>query len=43
MQLTVAVFDGGDTIMNTVVLLDAFTWECDGCDGTPGNECGLQP
>ena len=42
LQLTIAVFDLGDTTLNTLVLLDAFTWECDGCDGTPGNECGLQ-
>lgn len=41
--LTVALFDTGDTSVTTLVLLDAFQWECDGCDGTPGNECGFEP
>jgi len=43
LQLTVALFDAGDTIYTAMALLDAFAWECDGCDGTPGNECGLVP
>lgn len=43
LQLTVALFDSGDTSFTTLVLLDAFQWECDGCDGTPGNECGFEP
>jgi len=43
LQLTVALFDTGDTWNTTLVLLDAFQWECDGCDGTPGNECGFEP
>ena len=43
LQLTVAVFDAGDTIHTTLALIDAFSWECDGCDGTPGNECGFDP
>lgn len=43
LQLTVALFDGGDTAFNAMALLDAFRWECEGCNGIPGNECGFQP
>ena len=31
LQITIAVFDMGDTILDTLVLLDRFAWDCEGC------------
>ncbi len=32
LQLTIAIFDDGDSGFTTAALLDAFVWECEGCD-----------
>ncbi len=40
LRIAVALFDAGTLDRDTVVLLDAFTWTCEGCE--PGVDCGLQ-
>ncbi len=39
--LTAALFDQGDTELDTIVLVDNWLFHCPGC--TPGRDCGLQP
>lgn len=41
LELTVALFDMGDEELDTLVLLDGFGWDCEGCTPTPGNPCGV--
>ncbi len=41
LQLTFALFDMGDDILDTLVLLDGFSWDCEGCSPTPENPCGV--
>jgi len=41
LELTVALFDMGDEELDTLVLLDAFGWDCEGCTPTPENPCGV--
>jgi hypothetical protein len=40
LELTVALFDMGDEQLDTLVLLEGFAWDCDGCTPTPENPCG---
>jgi hypothetical protein len=40
LELTVALFDMGDEELDTLVLLDGFGWDCEGCTPSPGNPCG---
>lgn len=42
LELTVAVFDMGDEELDTLVLLDGFGWDCEGCTPTPENPCGVE-
>lgn len=42
LELTVALFDMGDEELDTLVLLDAFGWDCEGCTPTPENPCGVR-
>jgi hypothetical protein len=37
-----AIFDMGDSIYDTAMLLDNFQWDCEGCDPTL-QECGVVP
>jgi hypothetical protein len=37
--ITGALFDQGDDLLDSVVLLDHFRWGCEAC--TPGTDCGL--
>jgi hypothetical protein len=37
-----AIFDMGDSIYDTVMLLDNFQWDCQGCDPEL-EECGVAP
>ncbi len=39
LSLTLALFDHGDTELDTVVLIDGWRWDCDGC--VPGKDCGV--
>jgi hypothetical protein len=41
LQLSFAVFDMGDTILDTYVILDNFQWDCEGCTPTEVNPCGV--
>ena len=41
LQLTIAVFDMGDTAFDTLVLLDRFAWDCEGCTPSEVNPCGV--
>jgi len=39
LTVTAALFDHGDTELDTIVLLDDWRWHCAGC--TPGESCGV--
>ncbi len=39
LTITAALFDAGDALLDTVVVLDDWHWECAGC--RPGETCGL--
>ncbi|MCA9651395.1 MAG: choice-of-anchor L domain-containing protein [Myxococcales bacterium] len=41
LELTFALFDMGDEELDTLVLLDGFSWDCQGCTPTPDNPCGV--
>lgn len=41
LELTMALFDMGDDVLDTLVLLDGFAWDCQGCTPTPENPCGV--
>jgi hypothetical protein len=41
LQLSFAVFDMGDTGWDTMVLIDNFQWDCEGCTPTEVNPCGV--
>jgi hypothetical protein len=44
LQLTFALFDMGDSIYDTLVLLDNFAWDCEGCVPTEVDPCiGIDP
>jgi hypothetical protein len=43
MELTFAVFDMGDTAYDTMVVLDNWRWNCQGCVPNEVNDCGVQP
>ncbi|MCX4241426.1 choice-of-anchor L domain-containing protein [Paraliomyxa miuraensis] len=41
LELTLALFDMGDDQLDTLVLLDGFGWDCQGCTPTPEDPCGV--
>jgi len=44
LQLTFAVFDMGDSSLDTAVLLDNFRWDCEGCTPSEVDPCiGIDP
>jgi hypothetical protein len=43
LQLTWALFDMGDTAFDTVVLVDNFKWDCEGCVPNEVMGCGIDP
>lgn len=44
LQVTFAVFDMGDTALDTTVLLDNFRWDCEGCTPSEVDPCiGIDP
>jgi hypothetical protein len=43
LQLTWAVFDMGDAIYDTLVIIDNFRWDCEGCVPSEVNPCGIEP
>ncbi len=44
LQLTFAVFDMGDTAYDTIVLIDNFQWDCEGCTPSEVDPCiGIDP
>ena len=38
-----SVFDKGDTILDTVLLIDNWKWDCEGCVPSEIDSCGVQP
>jgi hypothetical protein len=43
LQLTWAVFDMGDSIYDTGVILDNWRWDCEGCVPNEVMGCGIEP
>ena len=43
LQLTWAVFDMGDSLWDTAVILDNWRWDCQGCVPSEVNPCGIRP
>ena len=43
LQLTWAIFDMGDTVLDTAVIIDNFQWDCEGCTPSEVNPCGIRP
>jgi hypothetical protein len=43
LELTWAVFDMGDTIYDTAVIIDNWRWDCAGCIPSEIDDCGVQP
>jgi len=44
LQLTFALFDMGDSIYDTAVIMDNFRWDCEGCVPTEVDPCiGIDP
>jgi hypothetical protein len=43
LQLTWAVFDMGDSVWDTAVILDNWRWDCQGCVPSEVNPCGIRP
>jgi hypothetical protein len=41
-QMVLALFDLGDALVDTAVLVDRFRWDCEGCN-PDGTDCGLAP
>ncbi len=41
--IAVSVFDMGDTVWDTVGILDNFRWDCKGCVPTEVDDCGIVP
>lgn len=41
LELTLAVFDMGDEEFDTLVLIDNFAWDCEGCMPSEINPCGV--
>jgi hypothetical protein len=41
--VAIAVFDMGDTILDTVGLVDKFRWDCEGCIPSEVDSCGIMP
>jgi cysteine-rich repeat protein len=37
------VFDKADSILDTVLLIDNFAWDCEGCVPSEVDSCGVQP
>ena len=43
LTLTFAIFDMGDSILDTAVFLDNWRWNCQGCVPSELDDCGLTP
>jgi hypothetical protein len=43
LQLTWAVFDMGDTVFDTLVIVDNWRWDCEGCVPNEVMGCGIEP
>jgi len=41
--IAIAVFDLGDTALDTIGLLDKFRWDCEGCIPSEVDSCGVIP
>ena len=42
LELAFAVFDMGDTVFDTMVVLDNWRWNCQGCIPSEVDDCGVQ-
>ena len=43
LEITYAIFDMGDSAWDTIVLLDNWRWNCEGCVPSDDDACGVQP
>lgn len=43
LEITIALFDMGDSLWDTIVLLDNWRWNCEGCDPSIPGDCGVIP
>jgi hypothetical protein len=43
LQLTFAIFDMGDSVWDSAVILDNFRWDCEGCVPSEVMGCGIEP
>jgi hypothetical protein len=43
LDLSFAIFDMGDSVLDTTVLLDNWRWNCQGCVPSEIDDCGLVP
>ena len=41
--IAIAVFDLGDTALDTIGLVDKFRWDCEGCIPSEVDSCGIRP
>jgi hypothetical protein len=41
--IAVSIFDMGDTVWDTVGVLDNFRWDCQGCVPSEVDDCGIMP
>ena len=41
--IAISIFDMGDTVWDTVGILDNFRWDCTGCVPSEVDSCGLEP
>jgi hypothetical protein len=42
LRIGFALYDMGDTVYDTTMILDAFRWECEGCMAQDPEDCGVQ-
>jgi len=41
--IAISIFDMGDAVWDTVGILDNFRWDCQGCEPSEVNDCGVAP
>ncbi len=41
--IAISIFDMGDTVWDTVGILDNFRWDCKGCVPSEVDDCGIKP
>ena len=41
--IAISLFDMGDTVWDSVGILDNFRWDCEGCVPSEVDDCGISP